>query len=576
MTVYIVKTLCFLFPDAATALHPPAPAGTPKLQVFDRFDGGFSAAVNQLIDKTAPPPTGVVDRDCLVAVPATLLPITTEVGKTAFCLAVTDAAAAEMADRNYLLSVAYFRSEKLGNFGKPEDLRYGPFRYNAEEWFPAVAEAKKAGHPSLEPEDLFDPGRQVTVAAIRTGKAMKDFKAAHGRFPIPVELFFYERLDEEGLALLKLSPGQTCAAAFAAVPPARSSLSYRTEIKDRPSDEVIKEVTKGLIGGFVASRPDVERLEPHRRFFNDEDIAPWLTVARLMTSENVAIDPTTLAGQFMTFQPALGANDRRSAAFVAFCLIGSGIADAKAKVLAMDNTAGLPATWKGNWAPAATDPMRPGTVVVVDAEDGKESVGLLAETPTDDNYKVYFCSETDTVKVGIKTIAKAKVKATRWLDITGGALAVDPTALANAPAQIKGTVPMAQQAFTRLRGAGWTAAQACGILANIQAESGFDFKNTTGDGGQAHGICQWHPDRQAHFTAQFGKTIAAATLDEQVDFITFEMNHKEKDAGDLLRKVATPANAARIVCTEYERPQKPIEDSAKRIPLAEAYALVFR
>jgi hypothetical protein len=421
MTTYIVRKRSFIYPDAATALLFTAPPDdTPILEIFDRFEGEFSAKSNKLLDKTAPAPKGVVKQANAIAALAPL-PITTEVGRTNFCWAATVSASAETADRNYLLSVSYYLSDKLTNFGIPTDLRYGPFRYSAEEWFPVVEKANAAGQPSIKHEDLFDPLWQVSVAALRTGQAMKDFKDGHDRFPTPVELFFYERLGEKALKLLALTPGETCAAAFAAAPPVVPPAgSYGAEIKDRPSGEVIKEVTKGLIDGFVASRPDVERLQPHRRFFSDEDYAPWLAVARLMTSKNVAVDPTKLAGTFMTFPPALGPADRRSAAFVAFCFIECGVAEAKANALVMNNGAGLPASWKG-WSQPAEDPPRPGTVVVLEAEGGKESVGILAEMPAagDDKYKVYLCSDTGAISVGIEAVLKAKINTLRWLDITG-------------------------------------------------------------------------------------------------------------------------------------------------------------
>ena len=54
------------------------------------------------------------------------------------------------------------------------------------------------------------------------------------------------------------------------------------------------------------------------------------------------------------------------------------------------------------------------------------------------------------------------------------------------------------------------------------------------------------------------------------------MNHNEKAAGDLLKQDTTPAAAARTVCSEYERPADKVGDSQKRMPVADAYALVFR
>src|SRR5262249_52941548 len=157
------------------------------------------------------------------------------------------------------------------------------------------------------------------------------------------------------------------------------------------------------------------------------------------------------------------------------------------------NKAGLPDTWKA-WSTAADAPPRPGAIVVTKAE-GKASVGILAETPTDDTHRVYFCSDDGTISVGVKPIAKDKIAALRWLDITGSAIAIDPAALASAPTEIRGTLEKAQKAFTMLIGAGWTKPQVCGIVANIRGESNFN-ENIKGDHETAHGLCQWRGSRQ--------------------------------------------------------------------------------
>ncbi|WP_147155030.1 phage tail tip lysozyme [Reyranella soli] len=563
MTIFIVKQQTDVFKSTDELV----PVGD-KLKPGDLFRGALSATDFELVDKLDEP-KGVVRLDHVMRGPATLPSITTDVGRTLFCWAATIHARKTKADRNFLVSVAYYLSDKLGKFAN--DQRIGPFRYNLTEWLAAVEANKESG---VQPEGLFDPAWQVTMAAIRTGNAMKKFADDHNkRSPLPVELFFYERLGEEALTLLKLEPAEPCSKAFAVAPPAGS---YGAEIKDRKSGDVIKEVTDGLKAGFVASRADIAQLEPNLRFFNDEDFAPWLTVARVMTSDNLAIQATTLAGTFMTFPQALGPADRRSAAFVAFCLVECGVAEAKHSV-PENNKAGLPDTWKV-WSAAAETPERPGTIVVTKPVDGKASVGILAETPkdTDTDYKVYFCSDEGTVSVDVKPIAKDKIETLRWLDLTGTAAAVDPAALALAPATVQGTMELARKAFTRLRKAGWTKEQACGILANIQAESSFDHNNITGDGGDAHGLCQWHQDRRNDFEAEYKRPFAGSSFDQQIDFITFEMDHKEKKrAGDPLRQAKTPADAARIVCTEYERPNDKPGESAKRVPLAEAYAAVL-
>ena len=90
------------------------------------------------------------------------------------------------------------------------------------------------------------------------------------------------------------------------------------------------------------------------------------------------------------------------------------------------------------------------------------------ETPTDDTHKVYFCGDDGTISVGIKPIAKEKIAALRWLDITGSAVAIDPPLLASASTEIRGTLDKAQKVFTALIKAGWTKPQALGIVANIR------------------------------------------------------------------------------------------------------------
>jgi hypothetical protein len=117
-----------------------------------------------------------------------------------------------------------------------------------------------------------------------------------------------------------------------------------------------------------------------------------------------------------------------------------------------------------------------------------------------------------------------------------------------------------------------------GIVANIRGESNFKFKDTTGDSGSAHGLCQWRGSRQTNFERKFGHAIADSTFEGQLEFITFEMNQKdmEERAGKLLKQATTPTQAAEIVCREYERPQNPDKDSNERKAWAEAYALALR
>ncbi|MDD0974868.1 phage tail tip lysozyme [Pseudomonas fontis] len=118
---------------------------------------------------------------------------------------------------------------------------------------------------------------------------------------------------------------------------------------------------------------------------------------------------------------------------------------------------------------------------------------------------------------------------------------------------------------------GWTKEQAEGIAANIEAESGFKA-NAKGDGGQAYGLAQWHPDRQAEFAKQYGKDIRNSTGAEQLEFINHELTRgNEKSAGTKLRAATSSYDAASIVSREYERPADVAGEASRRGASAAGY-----
>jgi hypothetical protein len=99
---------------------------------------------------------------------------------------------------------------------------------------------------------------------------------------------------------------------------------------------------------------------------------------------------------------------------------------------------------------------------------------------------------------------------------------------------------------------GWTKEQAAGITGNLQAESNFKT-DAIGDGGKAYGIAQWHPDRQAIFENVYGKKLQEAGLQEQLEFVDWELRNSEKRAGDILSNTKSAAEAAAVVDQLYER-----------------------
>ena len=103
--------------------------------------------------------------------------------------------------------------------------------------------------------------------------------------------------------------------------------------------------------------------------------------------------------------------------------------------------------------------------------------------------------------------------------------------------------------------AGYSPAQASGILGNLIAESGLHLDPTaanTMDGVHA-GLAQWDNHRSMLFARMFGHSVLSGTFDEHLQYIVWELNNTEKAAGDALKEATTPQQAADIVESMYER-----------------------
>jgi len=121
------------------------------------------------------------------------------------------------------------------------------------------------------------------------------------------------------------------------------------------------------------------------------------------------------------------------------------------------------------------------------------------------------------------------------------------------------------------RAKGWSEDQAKGIAANLEQESNFQ-PNAVGDGGNAYGMAQWHPDRQANFAKFSGKDIRQSTANEQLEFIHYELTRgTEKSAGQKLKMATSAPEAAGIVSQHYERPADTNGEIARRAAIAESY-----
>ncbi len=127
-------------------------------------------------------------------------------------------------------------------------------------------------------------------------------------------------------------------------------------------------------------------------------------------------------------------------------------------------------------------------------------------------------------------------------------------------------------ALTYFKSQGWTHNQACGIVANLQAESQVDPTQAQHNGGPAYGIAQWEHPRQNLFQHLYGKDIHGTTLQEQMAFVQYELSHTEQAAGAALKNTKTAGEAGASVCRLYERPADIDGQAAYRCKLAENIA----
>jgi len=97
--------------------------------------------------------------------------------------------------------------------------------------------------------------------------------------------------------------------------------------------------------------------------------------------------------------------------------------------------------------------------------------------------------------------------------------------------------------------------KAAGIIANLVQESGAGLNHTAvGDQGSAYGIGQWHGDRQRDFTHAFGKPITQSSMQDQLDFVMWELKNTEIQAGRALANAPSFEAATSAIRKYYERP----------------------
>lgn len=94
-----------------------------------------------------------------------------------------------------------------------------------------------------------------------------------------------------------------------------------------------------------------------------------------------------------------------------------------------------------------------------------------------------------------------------------------------------------------------------GILANILEESRFNphAYNPNDNGSPSAGLCQWHKERITNFRNKYGKELQNSSVEEQIDYLIYEITSYEKNALLKLRATNSASDAAYAWAAYFER-----------------------
>lgn len=111
-----------------------------------------------------------------------------------------------------------------------------------------------------------------------------------------------------------------------------------------------------------------------------------------------------------------------------------------------------------------------------------------------------------------------------------------------------------ERAYKKMLYFGWTPEQASGIVGNLVWESNLDTTVLgTADDKGSRGLAQWHSGRLKTLQNRYGANWT--DLDNQLEFVNWELNNTHKKAGDKLRKSKGVYNTGRVVSDDYEIPK---------------------
>jgi hypothetical protein len=123
----------------------------------------------------------------------------------------------------------------------------------------------------------------------------------------------------------------------------------------------------------------------------------------------------------------------------------------------------------------------------------------------------------------------------------------------------------AKTAYDYFVSTGWTPEQASAIVGNLMKES--SLKTTAeGDkgykGGSSLGVAQWRGDRLNRLKSMYGDNWTS--LKNQLEFVNWELQNTEKDAGDSLKRATNIWDAGKVFTDKYERPKYKFHQDKER------------
>lgn len=119
----------------------------------------------------------------------------------------------------------------------------------------------------------------------------------------------------------------------------------------------------------------------------------------------------------------------------------------------------------------------------------------------------------------------------------------------------------AQTGAQFFQGVGWSPEVAAGIMGNLMAESELNT-GAVGDGGQAHSIAQWHPDRRANARRE---GFDLSDYNQALRFVQWELENSESSAARQLRNARTAEEAADAFALHFLRPAGAQTGDADRV-----------